>query len=310
MGRPTAATLAQPAARRPAGPPAALATALAVAAMASVQTGAAISTWLFGRIGPAGTVWLRLLWAALVLLALARPSLRVRRPRDLLTVFVLGVVSGTMTMCYFAAIARIPLGTATALEFLGPLAVAILGGLRRSSLNIVWPVAAGVGVLLLTRPWTSSLNTAGILFAVAAGIGWGSYILLTQRVGDRFSGLEGLALSMVAATLSTAVAPGALTGLAALDLDVLLVSAAAALLLPILPYAFEMAALRRLTTASFGTLMSLEPAIGTVVGAVVLAQVPSLAQLGGIALVTVAGIGAAMRGRRPEPARVEPPPMV
>jgi inner membrane transporter RhtA len=269
---------------------------LAVAAMLCVQTGAAISTWLFGQIGPVGTGWLRLSWAALVLLALTRPSLRTRTPGELLVVLGLGAVSGAMTLCYFVAIQRIPLGTATALEFLGPLTVAMLG-LRRP-LDLIWPLSAALGVLALTRPGTAHVNLVGVLFALGAATGWGGYIVLTQRVGDRFPGLEGLALSMAAAALSTAAVPGALRGLAHLTPRVLLISAAAALLLPIVPYAFEMAALRRLTTASFGTLMSLEPAIGTVVGAVVLAQIPMVGQLAGIGLVTVAGVGAAIRGRR------------
>lgn len=286
---------------RPVGPSVAFAIALTVTAMISVQTGSAISTWLFARIGTIGTAWIRLLWAALILLAITRPSLRARRPRDLLTVLMLGAVSGAMAIFYIEAIARIPLGTASALEFLGPLAVAMFG-LRRP-LDIVWPLTAAAGVLILTGPWTSSVTVAGVLFALAAGVCWGTYILLTQRVGDRFSGLEGLALSLAAATLVTVGTPGALTSVASLDPHLVLVSLAAALLL-ILPYACEMAALRRLTTASFGTLMSLEAAIATVVGAVVLAQVPSLVQLAGIALVTIAGMGAATRGRRDPP--VEP----
>jgi inner membrane transporter RhtA len=127
-----------------------------------------------------------------------------------------------------------------------------------------------------------------------AGACWGAYIVLTQRVGDRFSGLDGLAVSMTAAAL-VAAGPGLPAVVGRINVQVLAISAAVAVLVPVLPYAFETAALRRLTTSSFGTLMSLEPAIGTAVGLVLLAQTPGPGQLVGIALVTLAGIGAANR---------------
>ena len=275
------------------------AVALALAAMLSVQTGAAVSTWLFDRIGPTGTAWLRLYWAAVILLLIARPGLRGRSRADWLTVLVLGTVSGMMTVCYFEAIHRIPLGTATALEFLGPLTVAMVG--LRQRLDLIWPVAAAGGVLALTNPVTADLHPVGVLFALAAGTGWGLYIVFTQRVGDRFAGLQGLALSMATAALVTSFTPGALHAIPRIDLRALLVAGLAALLLPILPYAFEMVSLRTLTTASFGTLMSLEPAMGTLVGAILLSQRPTLVQLLGIGLVTLAGVGAALRGGRPQP---------
>jgi inner membrane transporter RhtA len=270
------------------------AVALTLVAMASVQIGAGVSTWLFDRLTPAGAAWLRLLWAAVVLLAVARPSLRGRSRADVLAVVYLGGVSGLLTLLYFEAVARIPLGTATALEFLGPLGVAVVG-LRLGSgrwLNLAWPLLAVAGVLALTRPWTGAVDLVGVAYALGAAAGWAGYILLTQRVGHRFTGLSGLALSMTAATLVvTPLSPvGAVLG--ALDARVLLVSLGAALLLPILPYACEMLALRRLHSSSFGTLMSLEPAIGTIVGLVLLAQVPNGWQLAGVALVVIAGVGA------------------
>jgi len=273
---------------------------LAAAAMTSVQLGAALSTSLFRIVGPAGTAWLRLCWAAVILLAVARPRLAGRPVADLGVAATLGAVSGTMTLCYFEAVARVPLGTATALEFLGPLTVAMLGLRKRA--DLVWPACAAAGVLALTRPWTGEVDLAGVAFGLAAGGGWGCYIVLTQRVGDRFPGLQGLAVSMTSAAVCTAVAglPAVADAITVRNLPhVLLVSLAVAMLLPVLPYAFEMAALRRLTTVAFSTLMSLEPAIGTVIGLVVLAQRPSAAQAAGIALVTAAGMGAARLGGRP-----------
>jgi inner membrane transporter RhtA len=267
---------------------------LTLVAMTSVQTGAGASTWLFEQLTPAGAAWLRLLWAAVILLPVARPSLRGRTRADIFAVVCLGGISGLLTLLYFEAVARIPLGTATALEFLGPLGVAVAGLRLRSGrwFNLVWPLLAAAGVIALTRPWTGAVNLVGVAYALGAAAGWAGYILLTQRVGYRFTGLSGLALSMTAA--AGVVAPLAPVGavLGALDTRVLLISLGAALLLPIVPYACEMLALRRLDSLSFGILMSLEPAIGTIVGLVLLAQVPNGWQVAGIAFVVIAGVGA------------------
>ncbi len=201
-----------------------------------------------------------------------------------------------LTALYFQAVARIPLGTATALEFLGPLSVAFMGLRRRW--DAIWPLAAVGGVIILTRPWTGTVNMSGVAYALGAAAGWACYIVLTQRVGDRFTGFSGLAVSMVSAAVVTAPFADVPTVMSNLDGPALIVSAGAALLLPVVPYACEMVALRSLTTASFGTLMSLEPAIGTMVGLVLLAQQLTWSQLVGIALVTVAGIGAIHNGAR------------
>ena len=269
---------------------------IAVAAMVSAQTGAAVFVLLFDRVGTAGAAWLRLCFAAAVLLAWARPRPLSLPLGTLRPALALGGASALMTLCFFAAIDRIPLGTASALEFLGPLALA-MAGLRRP-VDVVWPLAAVSGVVTLTDPWTSSVDLVGVGFALAAAVGWGAYIVLTQRVADRFAGLDGLALSMTAAAVC-ATGPGLAGAVGGLDLRVLGISAGAALLLPVVPYALEMTALRRLTTSSFGTLMSVEPAVATAVGFVLLAQGPSAAQLAGIALVVAAGLGAARGGRRP-----------
>jgi inner membrane transporter RhtA len=215
---------------------------------------------------------------------------------------LLGAISGLLTLLYFEAVARIPLGTATALEFLGPLSVALVG-LRRG-VHMLWPLAAAAGVLALTRPWSGDVDLGGVGFALGAAAGWAGYIVLTKRVGTRFTGLSGLAVSMAAAAVVTAPFADVPHVVAELDTRSLLVSAGAAMLLPILPYAAEMVALRSLPTAVFGTLMSLEPAIGTMVGFGLLGQQPSWAQVLGILLVTVAGIGAVRgedRATRPEP---------
>ncbi|WP_063772135.1 EamA family transporter [Kitasatospora mediocidica] len=270
---------------------------LAVAAMVSVQSGAAVSTWMFPTIGPAATASLRLAFAAVMLLVWARPRLRGRSRTDLLFAAALGMVSAVMTLCYFQAIDRIPLGVASSLEFLGPLAVAVAGLRRRA--DVIWPVLALSGVLILTQPWNSSLNLVGLAFGTAAGAALGGYVVFTQRVGDRFSGVDGLAISVTVAALCAAPL-GLPHALSALTPKILLGAAAAAVLLPVLPYVLEMVALRKLTTAAFGTLLSFEPAVATLIGFVLLHQHLTIAQMFGIACVMSASLAAVRRGGRPQ----------
>jgi inner membrane transporter RhtA len=262
---------------------------LAVTAMLSVQLGSALSTDVIAAVGPAGTAWLRLSIGAVVFVVIARPPLRSLRRRDLPALLGLGVTTGLQTIVFLAAIARIPLGTCVAIEFLGPLTVAAVRS--RSPRALLWPALALVGVVLLTSPWAGRADLLGILWAALAAVGWGVYIVLTQRVGDRFAGIRGLSLTVPVAAV-TAAAVGIPQAAGSLTLGVLVASAGLALLLPVLPYALEMLALRRMHPAAFGTLMALEPAIGLVLGLVVLRQVPTLLQLLGIALVVLAGAAA------------------
>ncbi|WP_447008242.1 EamA family transporter [Saccharothrix isguenensis] len=271
--------------------------AIAVAAMVCVQSGAAVSTWLFDTAGPMGTAWLRLCFGALFLLVWARPRLRGRTAGDYGVALGLGLVSAGMTICYFQAIDRIPLGTASALEYLGPLVVAFIG--LRKWVDVLWPVLAAAGVLVLTNPWSASADLVGIAFGLGAGACLGLYVVLIQKVGDRFSGMDGLAFAVTAAAVCSGFA-GAPQALPALTPGVIAGAALVALLLPVIPYALEMVALRRLTASSFATLMSIEPAIATVIGFVLLSQAPQFTQLLGIALVITAGIAATRRGSRSE----------
>ena len=276
--------------------PAVPAAALAVTAMLSVQVGAALSLGLFGTVGPSGTAWLRLCAASVVLVAVARPRLSALPRHALRSAALLGVITAAMTLAYFEAIARLPLGTAVAVEFLGPLSVAVLTRARGAA-ALLWPALALVGVLVLTEPWAGGTDPVGLGFALLAACGWAAYILLTQRVGDALPGVTGLALSMPVAAACAAVV-GAPQAAGSLTPMVLAQAAGLALLLPVLPYALEMAALRRLTTAAFGTLTALEPAVGVLVGLVLLGQVPHAAQAAGVALVMAAGLGAQRTGTR------------
>jgi inner membrane transporter RhtA len=275
--------------------------ALAMTAMFSVQLGSALSVGLIGEVGAAGTAWLRLSMGAVVFLALARPPLRQVRRQDLPALVALGVTTGLVTIAFLAAIERIPLGTAVAIEFLGPLTVAAVRTRTRRAL--VWPALALVGVVLLTEPWRGQLKPAGVGFASLAALGWATYILLTQRVGDRFAGLGGLSITvpiaaLTAATIGIPQAAGRLTPSA------LAAAAGLALLLPVLPFALEMLALRKMTTTAFGTLMALEPGIGVVLGLLLLHQAPAAIHLTGIALVVGAGAAAQRDGLRAHATKV------
>ncbi|MEU4670214.1 EamA family transporter [Amycolatopsis sp. NPDC023774] len=268
--------------------------ALAVAAMLCVQLGLALSVGLFDRVGPEGAAWLRLAWAGVLLLVLVRPRPSSCSRSSLLACVLLGVVTAGMTMLFMAAVARLPLGTASALEFLGPLTVAITRGRGGKRL---WPVLAAVGVLLLTEPWEGGADLLGVGYALASAVCWATYIVLTQRVGDEVSGVRGLAVSMpVAAIVATLVQGPAVFG--HLSWELLLAGLGLAILLPVVPFSFEMLALRRLTASAFGTLMSLEPAIAMTIGLLVLHQVPDLAAAAGVLFVVVAGIGAERTGAR------------
>jgi inner membrane transporter RhtA len=286
---------------------------MAVGSMTLVQLGLALSVPLFGQIGPLGTVWLRLAWAAVILVVAVRPRpWRFRRPVLLATV-ALGTVTAGVTMLFMAAVARLPLGTASALEFLGPLGVAVARG--QGARRLLWPGLAAAGVLLLTHPWQGGGSLAGVILALGAAVCWAAYILLTQAVGDEVAGLQGLAISIpVAALVSTPFATGDIGR--AVTPHFLLVGLGLALMLPVIPFSLEMYALRRLTTAAFGTLMCLEPALAVLAGLALLGQVPEALSLAGVAFVVLAGLGAERSGSRSgktdvrfEPNGVEVPPI-
>ena len=267
---------------------------MALASMCCVQLGIAASVGLFDQIGAEGAAWLRLAWAGVVLALIGRPWRASFSRSSLLTCAALGLVIAAMTLLFMAAVSRLPLGTASALEFLGPLGVAIVRGKAAARM---WAVVAGAGMLLLTEPWHGTTDAVGVGFALAAAACWAAYILLTQRAGDEVTGLSALSISMPVAAVATTVFVGP-SVIGDISWQLLLIGLGLALLLPIIPFSLELLALRRLTTAAFGTLMSLEPAIALVIGLVVLGQVPGLGAVGGIVLVVIAGIGAERTGAR------------
>lgn len=269
---------------------------MAVAAMLSVQFSNALSVPVIDKVGPAGTAWLRMCFGVVFLWLIARPAIHSLRKKDFPALIVLGVVTGFMTTFFLAAVERIPLGTAVAIEFLGPLTVA--GIMSKQRKTFVWPLFALIGVVLLTEPWHESIDLAGIGFALAAGTCWGLYNVFTQHVGDRFSGISGLSLTTPVAALATL--PVGLPQVIAGEFTwwVLPAAAGIALITPVIAFGLEMLALRHMTHTAFGTLLSIEPAFGVLIGLLVLAQTPTLVQLAGIALVVVAGAAAQRGGRR------------
>ena len=271
-------------------------TFLALASMSCVQVGLAASVGIAGTIGAEGAAWLRLVFAGVVLLVIARPRPASFDRRSLLAAAALGVVTAGVTMLFMVAVTRLPLGTASALEFLGPLGVAVARSRGRRAL--MWPALAAVGVVLLTEPWHGDVEVVGVLFALGAAACWAAYILLTQLVGDEVSGLQGLGISLpVAGLVATAVA-AAQGSVPPMTWHLALLGLGLALLLPVVPFSLELLALRRLNTAAFGTLMSLEPALALVVGTLLLHQVPGVWPVVGVLFVVAAGVGAERTGAR------------
>ncbi|WGS51766.1 EamA family transporter [Paraburkholderia sp. D15] len=282
-----------PAALKPAGSP--WAVLLCVLSMSSVQFGAALSAPTMARYGSLSTTWLRLSWAAIVLLVLVRPRLTRYSRAHWFAAGALGAAMAGMTLCFFAALQRIPLGLAVAIDFLGPLAVATFAVRRARAL--LWPALAIAGVLLLSRDrggWIG--EPLGVLLACDAALGWGSYIVLMKKTGALFAGLEGLSVSLLAAALIAA--PFGLAQSAGHPaVAQIAATAGLALLVPLLPYALEMVALRHMPAASFGILMSVEPAIGALAGFVVLHQPMGVLQIAGTLLVVTASVGAVVAAR-------------
>lgn len=272
---------------------------MAVTAILCVQLGLAASVGLFDQVGPEGAACLRLAWAGLLLVVLVRPRPSRFSRSGLRASLLLGVAIAGVTFLFMAALARLPLGTAAALEFLGPLGVAVARGDGTAK---VWPGLAAIGVLLLTEPWHGGADALGVAFALAAAVCWAGYILLNQRVGDEVAGLAGLAVSMAVAGLIS-LAVGGPSLVPELDLELLLLGLGLAVLVPLVPFALEMLALRRLTTTAFGTLMSVEPAAALVIGFVALGQAPGVLPVIGVLFVVAAGVGAERTGAR-EPAAV------
>jgi inner membrane transporter RhtA len=287
---------------------------LLIFGMITVQLGAALAKNLFGALGPAGVVFLRVAFAAVALLVLWRPwralgrrnattaaSGGTRTPGSrrsaYLAVVLFGLVLGLMNFTFYSSIARIPLGVAVTVEFVGPLGVAVAGS--RRALDVLWVVLAAGGIVLLAPLGVlgaTPLDTVGLLLALGAGVFWAMYILLSARVGRAFSGGGSLAIAMAIGAVVLLPIGVAQAGSALLDPSLLILGAGVALLSSVIPYSLELVALRRMSTSAFGVFMSLEPAIAALVGWLVLREALELRAILALALVTIAAIGATRWG--------------
>jgi inner membrane transporter RhtA len=266
-------------------------TLLVLAAVTSVQFGAALAKSLFDEIGVGGTLFLRVLFAAVVLAAIWRPRLAGHAARDLRLALLFGLVLGGMNLAFYSALERIPLGIAVTLEFVGPLGVAVFGS--RRPLDLVWVGLAAVGILLLSDFGGASLDALGAALALTAGALWAAYILVSARVGQAFPGGAGLALAMLVATVPLAPVGIATAGDELLVPWILALGAGIGILSSAIPYALELEALRRLPVGVFGVLMSLEPAVAALAGFVLLGERLASREVVAILLVVAASAGAA-----------------
>jgi inner membrane transporter RhtA len=269
---------------------------LLLGSIGSVQFGAAFAAKLFDRAGPGGVVFLRLGLSAVILLAIARPSLRGRSRTDLLAALAFGVVLGGMNWSFYEALDRLPLGVAVTIEFVGPLSVAVAGS--RRLLDLLWVALAGGGVVLLAlRGSHHGVTALGVGLVLIAATCWASYILLSKRVGAAFPQLDGLAIALGVGMLLTLPA-GVIEGGSALGHPAVLGGGlVVALLSSLIPYSLEITALRRMRPGAFGLLMSVEPAVAALAGVLVLGESMSVVLVLAIAMVITASVGTTLTAR-------------
>ena len=280
--------------------------ALVVTGIVSVQLGAGLAIRLFHEVPPAAVTGLRLWSAAIVLLIIggrgakaAVTGLVARRAwRDAAVSVSFGVCLGAMNFVFYQAIARLPLGVAVTIEFLGPLAVAVAGS--RRPLDLLWVALAGIGVVLLTGGGTAHLSVPGVIFAGLAAAGWAAYIMLSAATGRRFTGSSGLVIAMLVAAVVVTPAALATANGSLRRPAVLATGAAVGLLSSAIPYAVELRALRTLPTRVFGIWMSLEPAAAALIGLALLGQHLTAGEWAAVGCVVAACTGAA-RSAPPAP---------
>ncbi|WP_058725506.1 EamA family transporter [Curtobacterium luteum] len=270
---------------------------LALAAIVSVQLGAAIAKTRFDEVGSVGAATLRLVIGAVVLALVVRPRVRHWTRAQWTGAVALGVALGGMNVFIYIAFASIPIGVAVTIEFLGPLTLSLVH--TRRWRDALWAALALVGVVLLGVGPSAVTSVSGIVFAVLAAGCWAGYIVMNRHVGQAIPGVDGLAVSMLVAML-VALPFGvreAVRGVSA-DPSLLLVFGAVAVLSSVLPYALEMLALRRMPTRVFGVLQSTGPAIAALAGLVVLAEGLSAQEVAALACVTAASVGVTLSARR------------
>ncbi len=277
---------------------------LVVVGLCCQEVGASLAVLLFPEVGPLGMVMLRLVFSALILGLIARPSWRGHSRASWLAVVQLGVALAVMNGFFYLALERLALGVTVTIEVLGPLALSIIASRRASAW--IWAGLALVGVVALGGGGFDRLDPLGVIFALGAAVSWAFYILSSAKVGAAFPRLDGLALAMAVGAVLSLPFGIADAGSALLRLDLVALGAAVALLSSTIPYALELIALRRLPAAAFAILMALAPATASLAGFVLLGQHLTVIELIGIALVIAASIGAVRAAGRRADDVVEP----
>jgi inner membrane transporter RhtA len=264
----------------------------------SVQGGASLAAKLLADYGPLPIVTMRIVLGAVILLALQPIRLRGVTRAALASGVALGLILATMNTTFYVALSRIPLGVAVTIEFCGPLAVAVLGS--RRLLDALWVVLAGSGIYLLAGARISADDAVGVIAVLIAGTCWALYIVTGRVVASHWPDGRGLSLAMAVASIVVIPAMFLLSDPRPLAAAPLALGAGlvVALTSSAIPYSFEISALRRLPAATFGVLMSLEPAIAALFGFVVLGQVLDATDIVAIALVAFASAGASLSARR------------
>jgi inner membrane transporter RhtA len=282
---------------------------LVLTGVVSVQVGAGVAARLFALIPPAAVTGLRL-WTAAAVMAVAgaRPLrdnlaalVRRRGWRDAAVVAAFGLTLAVMNYSIYQAFARIPLGIAVTIEFLGPLAVAVASS--RRLIDLLWVGLAGAGVALLTRAGAPAgggrVGLVGLGFALLAAAAWAAYIILSRATGRRFPGTSGLTIAMLVAAIVIVPAGVAAGGMALLRPGILAAGLGIGLLSSVIPYSLELEALRRVPARVFGIWMSLEPAVAALVGLIMLGETLAASQWAAIVCVMIACAGAARGSARP-----------
>lgn len=269
---------------------------LVLLAILSIQVGAALAVRLFPALGPAGTVFLRVGFSALLLVGVSRPRLQGISARGAALLVVYGLLIGGMNLCFYEAIARIPLGVAVTIEFTGPLAVAVATSRRR--LDLAWIALAVGGLVAMTPAIGPELSPEGVVLALLAGAGWGCFVLVSRRVGQAFERGTGLALGMAVAAL--VLLPSFVFGGAAGRVDPVLLGGglAVALLATAIPFSLEFEALKRLPPRAYGVLVTLEPAVATLIGIVMLGETLSARTAAAMVCVSAAALGMTLTTER------------
>ena len=290
------------------------AVALVVGSMLSLQLGTAIAISAFDDAGPLGVVWVRGVIAGVLMTLYLRPRLRSYTPEQWRAIVPYGLSLASFTVFFYLALDRAPLGVVSALEMLGPLAVAVIG--RRSRLDFVWIglAAAGVALLAAARGVDGHIDALGVVFALAAATGLALYIVFGKQVGQRVEGLDGLATALLITAVVQAPFGLADGGGDLLSASVLAACAAAGVLSTVIPFSFELIALRTLSIGVFGLLLAFEPAIAALIGFLVRDQGLTAGQIAGIATIVIAGAGVMgpgrLRGRRAVPEEIAADPRI